>query len=311
MTIDILDGQWNVEIRQIRALVSIARTRSFSRTAEALGYAQSAVSAQIAGLERACGTPLVVRPGGPRAVSLTEAGRIVVRHGERVLARLDVARGDLAALAAGEAGTLRVGTFQSVGAHLLPDILRRFRVAWPEIDVRIVEDQQEHALLDLLLEGALDVTFALTAGLDPRFEWLDLVSDPWVLLAPPGSPLAGGGPVRFHDIDGLPVIEWVNRGHLELVREELRLRGATPNVVFRTDDNLTLQHFVSAGLGHAIVGELVVERGNVEWPVLTLPIEEGLAPRPIGVVWARDRLRRRAMSAFIDVARTVASAVSA
>ncbi len=234
----------------------------------------------------------------------------MARHGERVLARLEVARGDLLALAAGEAGTLRIGTFQSVGANLLPDVLRRFRAAWPGVDVRIVEDQHERALLDLVLAGELDATFALTGRLDPRFQWVDLISDPWVLLAPPDSPLAAFSHVPFRALDGLPLIEWENRSHLDLVREQLRRRGASPQVVFRTDDNLTLQHFVSAGLGHAIVGALVVEHGNVEWPVRVLTMEEGLDPRPIGIVWASDRVRRRAVTSFVDLARQVAATLT-
>src|SRR6476620_10923962 len=116
------DNYAAIEMRHLRALVTVAKTSSFSRAAVELGYAQSAVSQQIAALE-----PLVERPGGPRPVSLTPQGQILVRHAERMLARLAVARGDLLALAAGEAGTLRIGTFQSVGAQLLPETVRRFR----------------------------------------------------------------------------------------------------------------------------------------------------------------------------------------
>ena len=114
------DSYSAIEMRHLRALVAVGRTNSFSRAANELGYAQSAVSQQIAALERIVGVALVERPGGPRPVSLTPQGQVLVRHAERMLARLAVARGDLLALAAGEAGTLRIGTFQSVGAQLLP-----------------------------------------------------------------------------------------------------------------------------------------------------------------------------------------------
>ena len=83
----------------------IAEERSFSRAAERLGYAQSAVSQQIAALERAVGLKLVERPGGPRPVSLTEAGEVVLRHADRLLARLGALRADLDQLVAGESGT--------------------------------------------------------------------------------------------------------------------------------------------------------------------------------------------------------------
>src|SRR4029078_3647742 len=115
------DNYAAIEMRHLRALVAVGRTSSFSRAAADLGYAQSSVSQQIAALERIVGTALVERPGGPRPVSLTPQGQVLVRHAERVLARPAVARGDLLALAAGESVTLRIGTFQSVGAQLLPE----------------------------------------------------------------------------------------------------------------------------------------------------------------------------------------------
>ena len=91
------------------------------------------------------------------------------------------------------------------------------------------------------------------------------------------------------------------------VHARLASLGVAPDVVFRTDDNQTLQHFVSAGLGHAIVGDLVVERGNVEWPTHILQLEPGLEPRRIGAVWARDRTRTRAAEAFVATALAVAA----
>ena len=99
------DGLVGVEARHLAALQAIAEERSFSRAAERLGYAQSAVSQQIATLERAVGLKLVERPGGPRPVSLTEAGEVVLRHADRLLARLGALRADLDQLVAGESGT--------------------------------------------------------------------------------------------------------------------------------------------------------------------------------------------------------------
>src|SRR5687768_10540374 len=123
------DPWLGVELRHLAALEAVARTGSFGRAAARLGYTQSAVSQQIATLERIVGERLVERPGGPRAVSLTEAGRLLLRHAEAIVARLEAAHADLDALSAGAAGTLRVGTYQSVGKRVLPALLRRFRDA--------------------------------------------------------------------------------------------------------------------------------------------------------------------------------------
>ena len=119
------DGLVGVEARHLAALAGRSRRSTRSRAAaERLGYAQSAVSQQIAALERAVGLKLVERPGGPRPVSLTEAGEVVLRHADRLLARLGALRADLDQLVAGESGTIRVGTFQSAGARILPGVDR-------------------------------------------------------------------------------------------------------------------------------------------------------------------------------------------
>src|SRR3954453_17384823 len=126
-----------VEVRHLAALEAIARPHSFSQAAVLLGYAQSAVSQQIATLERAVGHKLVERPGGPRPVSLTEAGELVLRHANHITPRLGAGRADLDPLARGEAGSVRIGTFQSASAKLLPPTLTRFRDTWPHVGVEL------------------------------------------------------------------------------------------------------------------------------------------------------------------------------
>src|SRR5207302_2185085 len=137
------DRWLGVELRHFAALQALAAEGSFGRAAERLGYTQSAVSQQIATLERIVGEKLVERPGGPRPVSLTEAGRVLLHHAESIVARLQAAQADLAALASGEAGSLRVGTFQSVGAKVLPEVLRRFRAAWPDVRIELRESHSD------------------------------------------------------------------------------------------------------------------------------------------------------------------------
>src|ERR671927_1471559 len=109
------DRWLGIELRHLTALEAVGREGSFGRAAKSLGYTQSAVSQQIAALERIVGARLVERPGGPRTVSLTDAGELLLRHAEALVARLAAARADIAALSAGEVGRLRVGTYQSVG----------------------------------------------------------------------------------------------------------------------------------------------------------------------------------------------------
>src|SRR5256885_3995936 len=109
------DSWLGVELRHFAALQAVASEGSFGRAAERLGYTQSAISQQIQTLERIVGEKLVERPGGPRAVSLTAAGRLLLRHAESIVARLQAAQADLHALQSGQAGRLPGRAFPSVG----------------------------------------------------------------------------------------------------------------------------------------------------------------------------------------------------
>src|SRR5437868_3840218 len=154
------DRWLGVELRHFAALQALADEGSFGRAAERLGYTQSAVSQQIATLERIVGERLVERPGGPRPISLTEAGVLLLRHAQSIVARLQAAHADLDALRAGEAGALRVGTFQSAGARLLPEIMRRYRERWPQVEIRLDELEDDEAVV-AIERGEIDVGFVL------------------------------------------------------------------------------------------------------------------------------------------------------
>src|SRR5688500_2704977 len=155
------DRWLGVELRHFAALEAVAREGSFGRAAASLGYTQSAISQQIQTLERLVGERLLERPGGPRAVSLTEAGELLLRHAEAIVARLHAAQADMAALAQGHGGRLRVGTFQSVGARVLPAVLRRFTGSWPQVEVELTESASDEELLRLVERGELDLAFAM------------------------------------------------------------------------------------------------------------------------------------------------------
>ena len=211
--------QWlGVEVRHFAALDAVAREGSFGRAADRLGYTQSAVSQQIATLEKIVGETLIERPGGPRAVSLTEAGELLLRHAEAIVARLEAARADMAALRAGETGALRVGTYQSVGARVLPEVMRRFLADWPGIELGLSEPATDPELYAAVESGALDLAFCSPPLPDGPFEMLELMSDPYVLLVPATGGLANRSSVSLDDLgDELP-------DRLEHLRERRRPR---------------------------------------------------------------------------------------
>ncbi len=303
------DNWLGVELRHLAALEAVAREGTFGRAATSLGYTQSAISQQIQTLERLVGEKLLERPGGPRAVSLTEAGRLLLRHAEAIVARLHAAQADMTALAEGHGGRLRIGTFQSVGARVLPAVMRRFAVAWPQVEVELTESASDEELVRLVERGELDLAFAMPPLLDGPFETVELLADPYVLLVSSDHELAALTRASLADVGDLTLIGNRACRSTALAEGELAQRGVTVEVAFRSDDNGTVQGLVGAGFGVALVPLLATDRKDERVSVLELDPE--IPPRRIALVWHRDRHRSPAARAFVDVAGEVCAEVGA
>jgi DNA-binding transcriptional LysR family regulator len=298
-----------LDLRHLIALKTIAQEGSFGRAAETLGYTQSAISQQIATLERVVGLKLIERPGGPRAISLTEAGRILLRHAEAIEARLHAAKADMDALSAGEAGRLRVGTFQSVGARVLPLLVRRFSEAHPRVEIALQESPDEDDLLEMVERGELDVTFNTLPVAREPFETVELLRDPYVLVVPVGSPLASSTRIpSLKEIALQPLIGFSRCRAMDALESQLTASGRAPNVVFRSDNNGTVQGLVGAGVGVAVTPMLTVEAEDPS--VLVIDLGGRIAPRVIGLAWHRDRHRSPAAEAFVETAIAVCRELS-
>ena len=226
------DRWLGVELRHLAALQAIAEEGSFGRAARRLGYTQSAVSQQIATLERIVGERLVERRAGRVRSRSPRPAELLLRHaaGDRRAARGGAGR-PRGALAAGAAGTLRVGTYQSIGKRVLPTLMRRFRSAWPSVELRITEMNTDQELVRLVERGDLDLTFADFRLWDGPFEWLHLLDDPYVLLVQAGSPLAARRtPPSLEEICELPLIGFRRAAACGAARVALPLGGARPGL---------------------------------------------------------------------------------
>lgn len=308
----------------------MADTGSFGRAALYLGYTQSAVSQQIAALEALLGERLVERSRGPRPVLLTEPGHLLARHAETIVATLRAACADVTAYQTGETGEVRIGTFQSVGAHILPGVVRAFATSWPRVTIRLTEDDSDEALLEQVTRGDLDLAFCMAPLPEGPFEAIRLLADPWVLLAAADttgaavdiwpraetstaghvasgndhSDVVAGGvediqSVSVQALAGCPLIgsrRCRSAGHIE---DQLRSQGIEPQVIFRSDDNGTVRGLVAAGIGAAVVPELTVEPDP---RIRVYSLTPALAPRVVALAWHRERYRSPATRAFIDTA---------
>jgi len=301
-----------IEFRHLAALEAIVETGSFAAAARRLGYTQSAISQQIAVLERVTELQLLERPGGRRPVTATEAGERLLRHAARAAAAMRAAEADLRALAEGDAGTLRVATFQSVGVRVIPPVMRLYVARRPAIEVKLVETDHGR-LIELLVRGELDLAF-VADRLETAIERIDVLTDPYVLLAPAGSELAQTGKsVSVGEIARLPLIAYrlsSDGGEAHPLSGEAHLlsKGIEPRIVFRSDDSGIVQGLVGAGVGYALVPRLTVDRSDPEIVMLDV---RGIPPREIGLAWHADRKLSPAATAFVEVVEEVAAGLRA
>lgn len=290
----------DIETRHLVALLAVAREGSFGRAGDVLGFSQSAVSQQVAGLERVVGTRVFDRPGGPRLPTLTPAGRLLVRHATAVLDRLGTAAEELDELLAGTSGRLAIGTFQSVSVQLLPDLLGRLRLEVPGLDVRLVEDEVVD-LTERVAEDELDLAFAVGPVRDPRVDSVLVRQDPLAVVTPPGWAPPEATSFALAELVGRPMI-----GQNEMdtyqrrIDANLRTAGLEPTYVFRTNDNGAVQAMVRAGIGASVMPLLAVDVADPGVRILT-PVPD-LPMRDIELVWRRGRTRTVAARRFVELA---------
>jgi len=302
--------QWaGLELRHLLALQAIAEHGSFHKAAAHLNYTQSGVSQQVAALERIVGERLIERPGGSRPVRLTEPGEMVLRHADAVFGQISAAQADVAALRDGSGGALRVGSFQSVSAKLLPTLIKRLSVDCPCLRIELVQTTSDPELFALLEAGELDITFAVLPVPDGPFAARELFVDPFVVMAPADSALAERGrPLSMQELASLPLITTLDcRRSIRRLDTHLRERGFEPTVVHRSDDNGTVQGLVAADAGVAVVPRLVAETANGN--VAVVELDEQLPPRHVGLSWRRDRQPPPAREVFIQTVRETCSAL--
>jgi DNA-binding transcriptional LysR family regulator len=303
------NGLIGAELRHLAALAAIVDEGSFARAAARLGYTQSALSQQIRALERIVGMRLLERRSGRSPLGPTDAGALLLRHADRIVASLQAADADLAALRQGTGGRLRVGTFQTVGTGLLPTLLARFAVEHPELELSLVEAVTTEALIELVETGGVDVSFiVLPAGAEP-LATEPLMDDPWMLVLPADSPLAGrAARIAPSDLADLTLVAY--KYALPYNPEaHLRLVGVEPRVLLRTDETATVLGLVAAGVAGALLPWLVVDPADTR--ISATRIDHLLPPRRIGLMWHRDRYQSTAFDQFVGVTRQVCGELSA
>jgi DNA-binding transcriptional LysR family regulator len=293
-----------LDLRRLNVLREVARHRSLSAAAASLAYTPSAVSQQLAALEREVGVGLVER--GPRGAILTEAGRTLVRHADEILGRVNAAEAELRALLGLEAGRLRLGAFTTAGAVLVPRAVKAFRDRHPGVDLALTELDPDEAMrrlaareLDLALVYAFPIVEELPSD---GFEYVRLLDDRLYIALPQSHRLAGRRRLNLSELSDEPWIQGVHRGStVAVVPAACRAAGFEPRIVFRSDDHMAVQGFVAAGLGIAVVPQVALATARRDIVIRPLQVEADVLTRQVLVAMPQASYRPPAVAAMVGI----------
>ena len=276
-----------LDVKRLRILREVARQGSFSAAADALYLSQSAVSQQIATLEREVGMQLLDRTReGPK---LTDAGRVLVSHAEAAIARLDEAERELASIAGLEGGELRLASFPSASATVLTEAVSLFHGRHPGVRLSVADAEPEESLPRLRAgEVDLALTFDYPSLPKPPERDLDqtlLLTESMHLALPADHELAAR---RVVPLDAFTDTEWLCGSRPstcgEVVFRACRDAGFEPRIGFETDDYHVMQGFIAAKLGVTLLPDLALATLRSD-----LVVRATDPPAPKRRVWAVSR----------------------
>jgi DNA-binding transcriptional LysR family regulator len=252
-----------LHVGRLRVLAEVVRRGSFSAAAEALSYTQSAVSQAIARLEAETGAILIVRDRS--GVRPTAAGATLVEHAESIFARIEAAETHLAAVLGVRTGRLRMASFPSAGATLMPLAIAGFRERHPDVALTMAEGEPEE-IAPRLRAGEFDLALLFQFPSERerhggRLRTQLLLEDPMLVALPAEHPLAGKPALSLADLRDQ---DWVQTSATSpcarFVVRSCLAAGFEPTVTFESDDYETVQGLVAAGVGVALIPDLALTR---------------------------------------------------
>lgn len=246
----------------MQVLAAVVRAGSISGAAQSLGYTASAVSQSVATLEREAGTPLLEKAG--RGVRPTQAGTLLAEHAEAVVARIGEAEAALAALRAGQAGQLRLATFATAGASLVPQALARFRAMHKAVELDLAVVETDEAMAGIRSSRFDLALIAVEPGAPPPpddgAELSHLLDDPYRPVVPRDHRLASRRTIGLADMADEPWVitasDYCN-GRV-VITDACTRAGFAPSFTIEADEFATAVGFVNAGLGVALLPALAL-----------------------------------------------------
>jgi molybdate transport repressor ModE-like protein len=296
-----------LDVRRMKVLKEVAACGSFSAAAESMSFTQSAISQHVAALERETGTKLVERSS--RGVRLTEAGRALVAHADAILARIDAAEEELAAIKGLRGGRLRLACFQSAGATLVPRAVAEFHRLHPDVDLGMIEAEPEDAREPLSC-GEIDLALvydfdSLPNMLDDDLELTHLIDDPYDMVVSRDHRLAKRRGVKLADFADEPWVASTSISGCRKITERVcQEAGFEPRIAFEADETMAAQSLVAAGVGVSLLPRLALT--TVHPGVVTRTLGRAAPVRRIWAARQKGAFQSPASEAMVQILSDVA-----
>jgi len=285
---------------QLHTFQTVARLNSFSRAAEELHLSQPAVSAQVVALEAALKVQLFDRIG--KKIALAEAGQVVLRAAEELLNRVAELERELADLRELKSGTLTIGASQVVGVYLLPELLGRFKLKCPLIDLTM-RVESARRIIDMLLGSELDVAIIGEGPLitDERIAVKPILNDEMILIVPGHHILAQRKSIQATHLKEMPfLLPRKDSASSTSILEQLAAKDVVLHSVMELGNVGAVKRAVEAGLGISIVSRYAVMHELADGRLKSVNITGMKLARQISLCWHHGKRFSRPTAAFID-----------
>ncbi|MEU1668825.1 LysR family transcriptional regulator [Streptomyces sparsogenes] len=295
-----------LSLDRLRTLYAVSRHGSVSGAAEGLHVTTSAVSQQLAKLERETGQQLLAKNG--RGVRLTDAGRLLADHAARILSQVELAQSDLEAQRGQAVGELLMGAFPTAVRGIFPAALSRLRVEHPQLRAGLQEMEPDESV-PAVVRGDIDLAVVVDWYNKPLpmpdgLVKAPLLDDPVDVAMPADHPLADRETVDPEEFANDEWISWPKGGFcFDWLMITLRGKGVEPRISHTAREHHTQLALIAAGLGVAVVPRL--GRGAVPEGVRVVPVRHHTMRRHVYAVWRVDADRRPSIRAAVDVLREV------
>lgn len=304
---DTLGGMLNP--LHLRTLMTVVRTGSFADAARELGYTASAVSQQMALLERQVRMPLFDR--SPRSIRATRTAILLAERARESLSALDALDEDIAGIAEGRLGVLRVGSFPTASQRLLPAAISHYRERHGDVQIELDEAEAD-TLAAQVADGQIDLALAYRYDLVPRALPQGLNSEPLLdedllLLLPESDALADGRAIRLDDLrERTWITTRIGTAGAECLHRLCAEVGFEPRITFRSNDYAVIHEFVRRGLGIALVPALSHSRGA---GISSTTVGDATAQRHVHVI-LRSRVLNPTVADFVSSLHAAATHVA-